>query len=443
MLETVKFVGDYSRIFAALAALAAVAAVALLIVVDSASAATRDTVPPRITGVSPAETSVDVAVTTNVTITFSENMKRKTVNETTFRLFNSGVNVRADVSCGRPCRTAKLHPKQGLKLGIVYQASVRGGRKGPKDLAGNGLTSGMRWSFSTASTPSADATKPAMVLGSPAQGATYALEQYVKADYSCQDEEGGSGLKSCEGTVANGTSIDTASAGQKSFTLTATDNAGNTSSVIHTYTVSNCTILGTADNDVLEGTAGDDVICGFGGRDVIKGLGGNDIIKGGADNDTLLGGEGDDTIEGGDGYDTASFENASQGIEASLMSNIATGDGTDQLVDIERLLGSVYDDTLEGSDRYNALTGNAGDDTLWGRGGGDILSGWMGKDEVHGGLGNDNIRGGTGADKLFGEDGDDSLNSQDGVERNDSLDGGSGTNTCITDAMESSITNCQ
>src|SRR5215217_8845777 len=237
MLETVKFVGDYSRIFAALAALAAVAAVALLIVVDSASAATRDTVPPRITGVSPAETSVDVAVTTNVTITFSENMKRKTVNETTFRLFNSGVNVRADVSCGRPCRTAKLHPKQGLKLGIVYQASVRGGRKGPKDLAGNGLTSGMQWSFSTTSAASVDATKPTIALSTPADGATYALNQDVAAKYSCQDENGGSGLKSCEGTVPNDSPIDTASPGQKSFTVTATDNAGNTDSVTRTYTV--------------------------------------------------------------------------------------------------------------------------------------------------------------------------------------------------------------
>jgi len=424
MFERDQFAGDYSRIFAALAALAAIVAVALLTLVGSASAATRDTTPPTIIGTSPAETdSTDVPVTNNVLVTFSENMKRKTVNGTTFQLFNSGVKVGADVSCSRPCRTAKLNPKRNLRPGAVYQASVRGGRKGPKDLAGNGLTSGMQWSFSTTSAASVDATKPTIALSTPADGATYALNQDVAAKYSCQDENGGSGLKSCEGTVPNGSPIDTASPGQKSFTVTATDNAGNTDSVTRTYTVSECTILGTPDKDVLEGTEGDDVICGLGGNDVLKGLGGNDLIK------------------GGEGYDTASFENSSQAIDAALMENTASGEGSDELIDIERLFGSLYDDTLIGNDHYNGLTGNAGNDTLWGRGGGDGLYGWMGNDELNGGLGNDSVRGGTGADELFGDEGGDSLHSQDNVEGNDSLDGGAGTDTKVTDATEASIVN--
>jgi hypothetical protein len=60
----------------------------------------------------------------------------------------------------------------------------------------------------------------------------------VNAAYSCQDESGGSGLKSCQGTVANGSAIDTASSGTKTFTVTATDNAGNQNSITRTYSVS-------------------------------------------------------------------------------------------------------------------------------------------------------------------------------------------------------------
>jgi len=81
-----------------------------------------------------------------------------------------------------------------------------------------------------------DTTKPEITLTTPAEGATYTLNESVTADYECADE-GGSGLKSCEGDVADGALIDTGSVGSKTFTVTATDNGGNTSSVSHTYSV--------------------------------------------------------------------------------------------------------------------------------------------------------------------------------------------------------------
>jgi Tol biopolymer transport system component len=87
--------------------------------------------------------------------------------------------------------------------------------------------------------PPADAAKPTITLTTPAEGATYALNQPLNADYSCQDEAGGSGLQSCRGTVANGSAIDTASVGTKTFTVTATDNAGNQTSISRTYSVVN------------------------------------------------------------------------------------------------------------------------------------------------------------------------------------------------------------
>jgi N-acetylneuraminic acid mutarotase len=82
-----------------------------------------------------------------------------------------------------------------------------------------------------------DTAAPTITINAAADGATYLLGQSVNADYSCQDEAGGSGLASCTGTSPNGGSIDTASVGTKTFTVTAEDNAGNVSSEEVTYYV--------------------------------------------------------------------------------------------------------------------------------------------------------------------------------------------------------------
>jgi Bacterial pre-peptidase C-terminal domain len=81
-----------------------------------------------------------------------------------------------------------------------------------------------------------DQTKPTITLTAPAAG-TYELGQRVLADYSCADEPGGSGLESCDGSVATGAAVDTASLGQKTFTVNASDHAGNTESKSVSYTV--------------------------------------------------------------------------------------------------------------------------------------------------------------------------------------------------------------
>ena len=57
----------------------------------------------------------------------------------------------------------------------------------------------------------------------------------MPADYACSDA--GSGIASCIGDVADGAAIDTAGLGDKSFTVTGTDNAGNDTVVVNAYTV--------------------------------------------------------------------------------------------------------------------------------------------------------------------------------------------------------------
>ena len=71
----------------------------------------------------------------------------------------------------------------------------------------------------------------------PTEGAVYTLGQRVLADYSCADEANGSGLASCEGSVANGAALDTSEVGAKTFEVSTTDNAGNRGSTSVTYSV--------------------------------------------------------------------------------------------------------------------------------------------------------------------------------------------------------------
>ena len=289
---------------------------------------------------------------------------------------------------------------------------------------------------------SADYTAPTIDISVPTEGTTYALNQPISAHYSCADE-GGSGVASCDGTVADGAPIDTASPGTKSFDVTATDNAGNTSTLSRSYTVSECTIIGTSGNDVLDGTPSDDVICGLGGSDTVRGGGGNDTLEGGDAQDTLLGGGGDDTLDGGSGSDTVSFQSSATGVRASLLDHTATGEGNDVLVAIENIHGSFHYDELFGSAEVNLLRGSGTMDRIFGGGGSDKILGGGGSDKIWGGGGNDEVSGDSGDDSIMGDSGDDSLNSQDGVEGNDFVDGWMGVDACATDTTEMLILNCE
>lgn len=82
-----------------------------------------------------------------------------------------------------------------------------------------------------------DKLAPAVRLTTPADGATFTLGQTVTADYSCTDETNGSGVDRCTGPVASGAAIDTATIGDKTFSVDGSDRAGNTTTVSHTYKV--------------------------------------------------------------------------------------------------------------------------------------------------------------------------------------------------------------
>jgi len=120
--------------------------------------------------------------------------------------------------------------------------------------------------------------------------------------------------------------------GKTVVTWTATDAAGNNTTVSRTITAilgdsrSCCPagtriIVGTNGSDQIVGTNGSDCILGLGGDDIIDGRGGNDFISGGSGNDIINAGLGNDMVWGGPGNDTI---NAATGVNL-----INGGPGTD------------------------------------------------------------------------------------------------------------------
>ena len=78
-----------------------------------------------------------------------------------------------------------------------------------------------------------DTTRPAVSVSVPAAGASYAYGQRVVPAVRCTDR-GGSSLRTCSAPRA---ALNTRAPGRHTFRVTATDGAGNSSTVTRTYTV--------------------------------------------------------------------------------------------------------------------------------------------------------------------------------------------------------------
>jgi hypothetical protein len=86
-----------------------------------------------------------------------------------------------------------------------------------------------------------DNTNPTATINSPSNGQTVQQNSSLTADFFCDDAT--SGVASCEGVldgsqpVADDSALPTDTPGTHSLAVTATDNAGNTHTTTHTYTV--------------------------------------------------------------------------------------------------------------------------------------------------------------------------------------------------------------
>lgn len=80
-----------------------------------------------------------------------------------------------------------------------------------------------------------DKTPPQITMNTPTNGGAYILNQALTADWSANDSL--SGIASATGTLPNDAAIDTSIVGTKTFTVVATDNAGNTATQTAHYTI--------------------------------------------------------------------------------------------------------------------------------------------------------------------------------------------------------------
>lgn len=180
-------------------------------------------------------------------------------------------------------------------------------------------------------------------------------------------------------------------------------------------------------------------------------------------NDTLQGGSGNDYINGGSGWDTVDYSSSTSKVSVNLSTNSASGEGDDQLFNIENIMGSIATsgDTLTGNALVNTITGSRGGDTLSGLGGNDTLDGKLGSDwadysysskvvvnlsstigsgvvsgsdsdalvsieNIIGSSGADTMTGGAGINTLLGKNGDDYFYA---IGDGDTIDGGSGSDS--------------
>ena len=265
--------------------------------------------------------------------------------------------------------------------------------------------------------------------------------------------------------------------GEYTFSVKATDAAGNTDpdAATHTFTVvvvtpptSTCfgyavTHEGTDSSETIYGTDGRDIIAAKGGHDIIVSRGGNDVICAGTGNDQIYGGEGNDgllgeagndimlggpgadRLSGGDGTnDIASYYDHPSAVKASLGTaqaddgNESDGpSGARDLIfsNVEGLIGGAGADSLIGNGIANSLNGAGGNDALAGGSGNDTLNGHLGSDKLYGGYGRDSVIGGTGADSLYGQGDGDYLYAKDSA-RDTRIDGGSGSDVAYRDAVD-------
>jgi hypothetical protein len=157
-----------------------------------------DMTPPTITGAPDRDANAAGWYNDDVTVSFSVSDERSGIDEAT---------VPDDVVLG-----------EGTSQSVTGSVS---------DLAGNTASD-------TVSGINVDKTAPTITINSPTN-TLYIIGQSVVADWSATDSL--SGISSASGTVATGMLIDTSTVGSKTFTVTASDNAGNMATLTINYNV--------------------------------------------------------------------------------------------------------------------------------------------------------------------------------------------------------------
>jgi hypothetical protein len=82
-----------------------------------------------------------------------------------------------------------------------------------------------------------DVIPPSITIAGPGDDAVYPFGAQVTVDYRCDDGPGGSGIVACLGSLPNGSPLPTDRLGSFGLDVTAVDQAGNVTTLTHTYEV--------------------------------------------------------------------------------------------------------------------------------------------------------------------------------------------------------------
>lgn len=108
----------------------------------------QDSGAPTVSWTNPASGAADIAVSTDISATFSEALDPSTVTVSSFSLMQGTTAVAGLVSYAG--LTATFDPSSSFSPGLTYTATVN---TDVRDLAGNAMQSSVVWSFSTSSAP--------------------------------------------------------------------------------------------------------------------------------------------------------------------------------------------------------------------------------------------------------------------------------------------------
>ena len=125
---------------------------------------TTDNSSPTVGAISPPSGATNISATSDITITFSEDMDSSTINTTNITMVDNASNsINGVVTYSS--KVATFNPSSDLNWSTTYTMTVS---TGVKDSAGNALSSNYSWSFTTASSNST--VRPTVASISPAGG---------------------------------------------------------------------------------------------------------------------------------------------------------------------------------------------------------------------------------------------------------------------------------
>ncbi|MEA2461841.1 MAG: hypothetical protein QOH90_2018, partial [Actinomycetota bacterium] len=177
--------------------------------------------------------------------------------------FDRGTTVNADFDCADEANGSGMDTCIGT---VADGSAIDTSTAGTKSFVVTGVDQAGNTRTRTFSYRVMDITKPTITVNAPLDGATIARHEVVLADYSCSDENGGSGIDTCIGTLAKGALIDASAIGSYTFSVTATDKDGNSRQKDVSYEVVDVTeptISFSAPLDGDEFVQGENVVADF------------------------------------------------------------------------------------------------------------------------------------------------------------------------------------